>query len=450
MSSLMVSPSGIRGLVGESLTPELALNVGKSVGMILGKGPIICGGDTRVSYDCIFNAVISGLLAVGTDVISIGKVPTPTVQQAIRKHGAKGGIVVTASHNPIMWNGLKIMNETGSFLDSDQYKNFITHFESSSFDYKSWDKLGVLTEDTEALSDHIDLILEKIDVSAIRESGLKVLIDANNGAGAIANPLLLDQLGIEYKILNREPNGHFAHDPEPLKKNLGQIISTLESGQYDIGFVQDADADRLVILDETGRFIGEDYSLGLCIDYVLQYEKNKNKRNDIVVNLSTSKVIEDIAGLYGGTMHYTQIGEPNVTAKIKEVDAVIGGEGNGGVIYPEIGWGRDSLVGIVLALNYLAKSKKSVSTIVSGYPRYKMFREKLAVNNREDIPVFLNKVESSFNDFSINKEDGVKVSFPTGWVHVRPSNTEPIIRIFIEEQSEERGSKLLSQVLSLK
>ncbi len=449
MTSLMVSSSGIRGVVGSSLTPDIALSVGASFGTLIGKGPVILGGDTRVSYDCITASVVAGLLSVGTDVIQIGKVPTPTVQQLIKMHNAKGGLVITASHNPIIWNGIKLMNESGSFLSDAQYNQFISTYESKSYSFKPYNELGELSNDPMALEKHIDLILSKIDISAIKNSGINVLIDANNGTGALADPILLDQLGINYTIINNVPDGNFSHDPEPLEKNLTQIKNELAKGSYDIGFVQDADADRLVILDETGRFIGEDYSLALCVDYVLSYEKKNEPIKNVVVNLSTSNVITDIVKQKQGRIHQTKIGEPNVTAKIKEINAIVGGEGNGGVIYPEVGWGRDSLVGIVLALNYLAKTKRSVSEIVNSYPRYTMLREKLQVSHKSDIPELLTKIKDYYANYSLNQDDGIKVMMDTGWIHVRPSNTEPIIRIFIEQATQEKAESLLKDVLSL-
>jgi phosphomannomutase len=451
MKNLMISPSGIRGVVGESLTPQLALEVGMSFGNLMGKGPIVVGGDTRTSHDTYMAAVVSGLQAVGTDVISIGKVTTPTVQQLIKIHQAKGGIVITASHNPIIWNGLKLMNHTGSFLTDTEYDTFISYYENKTFKLSDWNNQGHLKHDPNALNSHVNLILSKIDTSIIKSSNLKILIDANNGAGALANPILLDKLGITYKILNSEPNGIFDHDPEPLEKNLTKIIEELKKGDYDIGFVQDADADRLVILDENGRYIGEDYSLAFCVDYILNYEQKARSTKDVVVNLSTSKIIEDIATNANAKIYQTKIGEPNVTAKLKELNAVVGGEGNGGIIYPTIGWGRDSLVGIVIALKYLAETKKTVSEIIKTYPQYKMVREKFTVNNKQEVSDFLTKVDNHFSkDFNLDKQDGVKVLFNTGWIHVRPSNTEPIIRIFIEEKSIERANDLFKEVISLK
>jgi phosphomannomutase len=445
MNSLIHSISGTRGIIGGNLHPSVALNIGIAFGTLIGKGPVIVGGDTRTSHAMLKSAIISGLTAVGTDVIDIGKVPTPTVQQMIKKYNAKGGIVVTASHNPVIWNGLKLMNDTGSFLTEPQFEEFNQVLNSTEAPLKAWDKIGNVTVVEDALEDHINLILAKIDPTSIQKAGLKVLIDPNNGAGCIADQILLDRLNVSHTILNRTPNGHFAHDPEPLKQNLSQIITELESGQFDIGFVQDADADRLVILDETGRFIGEDYSLAFCVDYILSEVKDTDKK--VVVNLSTSGVIDWVAKKHGATLTQTKIGETNVTQGIKDLGAQVGGEGNGGIIYPAVGWGRDSLVGIVIALKHLAEKKQKVSQIVATYPQFVMLREKQSLEKRDDVAPFLLKVKTAFPTASFNTLDGVKATLSDGWVHVRPSNTEPIVRIFIEAPTKERAEDYLKQVL---
>ena len=444
MKSLIMSASGTRGIVGENLHPKIALTIGMAFGSMSHRGTVIVGGDTRTSHDMLKSATIAGLLAVGVDVIDIGKVPTPTVQQLIRHYNAFGGIVITASHNPVIWNGLKLMNATGSFFEADEYDRFMELYTSENFRLATWEEQGKLHIEPHALHIHIDKILSVLDVTSIQNSGLRVLIDPNNGAGTQADHLLLQKLNVQFDILNNEPNGKFAHDPEPLKKNLSGIINALEKGGYDIGFVQDADADRLVILDEFGRFIGEDYSLGLCIDYILSQDTSQDRQ--VVVNLSTSQVIEDIANRHLATTHYTKIGETHVTQGIKQRQAVVGGEGNGGVIYPKVGWGRDSLVGIVIALKYLAESKKSVSQIVASYPNYVMLREKITLPDREQLSALLVTIESLFPKATINHKDGVKLSFDQCWVHVRPSNTEPIVRIFIEAPSLDEATVLWNKV----
>jgi len=447
MSTLIESISGTRAVVGDSLTPALIIKMGMAFGLMLGKGPVVVGSDTRTSHEMVVSLLKGALLSVGTDVIEIGIVPTPTVQQLIRHHKAAGGMVATASHNPIIWNGIKLMNREGSFLNDAEYEVFQTYMNKEQFPLADWKNLGVLSSDKKALEVHVNKIMEAVDVSALKTSGLRVLVDVNNGTGALADLVLFEKLGVEYELLNAEPNGLFSHDPEPLKKNLSAIIEKMKTGNYDIGFVQDADADRLVILDETGEFIGEDYSLGFCIDYILQQEKVAKK--EVVVNLSTSQVIEDIAKKHGATVVYTKIGETNVTQKLKQLQAVVGGEGNGGVIYPKVGWGRDSLVGIVIALKYLAESKKKVSEIVKDYPRYVMLREKIQVSTKDQVKISLDKIEKGYGQFKQNTEDGVKVWLAEGWLHVRPSNTEPIIRVFIEAPNNEKAQSTFEEVMAI-
>lgn len=447
MHDLIVSMSGFRGIVGDSLTPEVALRVATAFGQAVPEGPIVLGGDTRVSHDVMKHAVLTGLLGLGRKVIYIGKVPTPTVQQAISYYGASGGIVITASHNPAPYNGLKLMSQSGSFFDNDEYARFMSFYENYQPIYSEWDKSGSLIEDFSFLERHVDLILEKVDCSSVVSSGLKVLIDVNHGAGAVADPILLDKLGVKYDILYGEPSGRFSHSPEPVEQNLETLKTKMAAGGYDIGFAQDADADRLVILDEKGRFIGEDYSLAFCMNKVLDIHQAKNPA--IVVNLSTSLVINYIAELFGAKLYHTKIGESFVTQGIKAYNALVGGEGNGGVIYPTVGWGRDSLAGIALALVHLADAKKTVSQIVDTYPKYVMIRDKVELKSREFVAEFLAKMEKTFAGNDINKEDGVKLIFKDGWIHVRPSNTEPIIRIFVEAINKDIADKWMTQVKGL-
>lgn len=446
MKPLIMSMSGMRGLIGENLHPQVALNMAMAFGAYLKKGPVIVGGDTRVSYDMLHNAVISGLIAVGIDVIDIGKVPTPTVQHLIRYHNAAGGIVITASHNPIMWNGIKLMNGTGAFLDTAEYDQYSRYYQNlSEIKLVTWDKLGKVSHNPKALEIHVDAILSKLDISAIQSAGLKVLVDPINATGCMANPILFKKLNVQYEMINSDPTGVFAHDPEPIRANLGQMMKKMkEQGGFDIGFVQDADADRLVLFDEKGDFVGEDNSLAFGIDYILSTITDPIKK--VVVNLSTSMIIEEIAKKYGATVSYTKVGESNVTQGIKAINAQVGGEGNGGVIYPKVGWGRDSLVGMTIALKYLAESKKTVSEIVSQYPKFVMLREKIEVKNREEVQLLLQKAERTFQNSPVNRDDGLKFTFPGAWLHIRPSNTEAIVRIFIEAKTKEDAMQLLQKV----
>jgi phosphomannomutase len=447
MSSLIMSMSGMRAIAGDSLDPHMAMDMAMAYGTYIGKGPVILGGDTRVTYDLVEKAVLSGLVAVGTDVINVGRVLTPTVQQMIRQYNAKGGIVISASHNPIQWNGIKLMNGEAAFLTPEEYKNYIDLFEKKNFTLKPWNEVGQITEVSSAIDQHIDRILDAIDVSDIRDAGLKVIADPNNGAGALSNALLFEKLGVTYDIINHEPNGQFSHNPEPLKENLSELIACLSNGDYDIGFAQDADADRLVILDETGRFIGEDYSLAFCVDYVLGQKEVSDPK--VVVNLSTSLVVEAVAKTHGAETFYTVIGETNVTQGLRQRKAVVGGEGNGGVIYPKIGWGRDSMVGMVLALKYLAQSKKTVSEIVSTYPSFVMIRDKYTISSRDEVLPFLDKIKDHYASEKQDTQDGVKIIFNNKWLHVRPSNTEPIVRIFVEAPTQQEAQDLIDSAKAL-
>ncbi|MGE4170001.1 MAG: phosphoglucosamine mutase [Candidatus Margulisiibacteriota bacterium] len=444
MSKLIESISGIRGVVGDTLTPQVALETGIAFGRYLAGGTLIVGGDTRTSHDVYKSAVIAGLTAVGCKVIDIGKVPTPTVQQMIRHYSAQGGVIITASHNPAIWNGIKLMNHSGSFLTPTEYEAFQAIAKQPST-FQPWTAVGSVSVDTTALEKHIDHILSIIDPKPIQEAGLSAIVDPNNGTGCLANPILFEKLKVKATIINAEGNGLFAHDPEPLQKNLGQILDQAQSGRYDIGFIQDADADRLVILDEKGRFIGEDYSLGFCVDYLLNTLTTEPKK--VVVNLSTSLVIEAIAKRHGASVHYTKIGETNVTQGIRDLQAPVGGEGNGGVIFPKVGWGRDSLTGMVVALSYLATSQKTVSDIVGTYPAYTLLREKVAVETMDQVKTLIAKVEANLaaEPATIDRQDGLKFSFDKAWVQIRASNTEPIVRIFAEAPTPDQATSLLKK-----
>ncbi|NDC82628.1 phosphoglucosamine mutase [bacterium] len=446
----MMSMSGTRGVVGDTLTVEIALRTGLAYGTfwrsrhIGGDSPsIIVGGDTRTSHDTYKSAIISGILATGVNVIDIGRVTTPTVQQMIHRFSAIAGVVITASHNPVIWNGIKLMSGSGAFLDEVEYASFLAIYDAQLWSLADWSEQGTLTVDHSATQAHVEKIISLIDCSKIRASKLRVAVDANHGAGAVADPVLFASLGIDATIINAEPHGRFAHDPEPLESNLSQLKAAMASGAFDIGFAQDADADRLVILDQTGRFIGEDYSLAFCVDYILNSEQVTHP--SVVVNLSTSRILDWITDKHGGTLTATKIGESHVTQGIRTLGATVGGEGNGGVIYPRIGWGRDSLVGMVVALAHLADAKRSVSDIVSDYPQYVMLRDKIAVESRESVAHAIGVIKDRFSDFPQNLDDGVKVTLPNGWVHVRPSNTEPIIRLFVEANSASEAREIMTK-----
>jgi phosphomannomutase len=448
MSKLMLSSSGLRGIVGDHLTADQIDHFVRSFLAWLPEGPIVIGGDTRTSYTAMSNLVASICQLCGRNVILIGQVPTPTVQQMVRFHMAAGGIAVTASHNPEQWNGLKIINASGSFLSSEAFSTFFNMYQHKELaDYVDWSEQGTLIQHVTALQDHVSVIGAVLDMAALEKSTLKVLIDVNHGAAAVADPVLFKSLGVHVDYLYNTPDGKFSHAPEPLAENVSELCTRMKRGNYDIGFAQDPDADRLVIVDENGRFIGEDYSLAFCMDYFLATAKKENP--SIVVNLSTSNIIQYIATKYGATLYHTRIGEPNVTAKIKETEAIIGGEGNGGVILPEVGWGRDSLTGIVLALLHLQTTGQSVSEIIKAYPSYCMIRDKQPLESKADIQQKLEAVTNHYAKENINCDDGVKVSFKDSWVHIRPSNTEPIIRIFAEAPSKKEATTLVDAIKAL-
>lgn len=448
MEKVIMTASGTRAIIGENFTPQLAVTIAVAFGNWVSGGVVVVGTDTRTSHAMVKSAVISGLMATGVTVIDIGQVPTPTVQHAIRDHGADGGIVVTASHNPIQWNGLKLMNKTGSFLTASEFDSFMDQYRKETPQLSSWDKIGKITLDHRAIFRHIDRIVANFDISKIRNAGLRVLVDVNAGAGAVATPILLDRLGVSYTILNEAPDGRFAHNPEPVAENLTELITVMGKycgtpEAYDVGFAQDADADRLVVVDENGRFIGEDYSLGLCVDYLL----TDSPPGPVVVNLSTSQVIGHIAARHNCSIIYTKIGESHVTAGIRAHQAVVGGEGNGGVIYPKIGWGRDSLVGIVVVLMGLANRQQTVSQWVSRFPQWTMIRHKVAVKSQAEVNQWIESARGVYPDAIENTLDGLKLSWAHAWMHIRPSNTEPIIRLFVEAPTETEAREILNRVL---
>ena len=375
---------------------------------------------------------------MGSDVIDVGQLPTPTLQHAIRHHGAAGGIMITASHNPAVWNGLKLMDSSGSFLDTDAYTAYQAAY-ARTYTGVAWDKTGQLSQDTAAIQRHVDLIISQIILPDL--SNISILVDANHGTGCLATPVLLDKLGVRYTLLQSAADGLFSHPPEPLETHLGTIMRHMQSGDYSIGFVQDPDADRLVIIDETGRYIGEEYTLGLCLDQVL---RTAPAHQTIAVNLSTSHMIDDIAGRYNARVIRTKIGETHVTAALKNHKGLIGGEGNGGVIYTPVGWGRDSLTGIALILQGLAG--RSVSAWQQTLPRYYVTKKTLSQEYAwSDL---LARLDALFPNYTRDITDGVKYTGDHAWIQVRQSNTEPIIRVFAEATTQAQADSLVNQVLS--
>ena len=396
------------------------------------------------------NIVCGTLMGVGYDVINIGLATTPTTELAVTMSGAAGGIIITASHNPRHWNALKLLNEKGEFLTAADGAEVLTIADKEDFEYADVDRLGTYTEDDSFDARHIDAVmaLKLVDAEAIRAAKFKVAVDAINSVGGVILPKLFDRLGVEYTFLNAEPTGDFAHNPEPLERNLTSIMELMRGGGYDLGVVVDPDVDRLAFIDEKGKMFGEEYTLVSVADYVLS-----NTKGNTVSNLSSTRALRDVTEKHGGTYTAAAVGEVNVTTKMKEVGAVIGGEGNGGVIYPESHYGRDALVGIALFLSSIAQKKISVSQLRKTYPEYFIAKNRIDLKPETDIDAILAKVKEMYKDEQVNDIDGVKIDFPDKWVHLRKSNTEPIIRVYSEaatmEEADELGKKIMEVVYSM-
>ena len=462
--SLIKSISGIRGTIGgrtgDTLNPLDIVKFttayatfirrnggdGRDAGFNQNRPTIVVGRDARISGVMVDSIVCGTLMGMGFDVVNIGLATTPTTELAVSTLGADGGIIITASHNPRQWNALKLLNRDGEFLTASDGAQVLQLAETEDFEYAEVDALGHYINCDEADDWHIEdvLNLELVDKEAIKNAHFKVCVDAINSVGGIILPKLLDQLGVEYKILNGDPTGDFAHNPEPLEKNLSGIMDEMKTGQYDLGIVVDPDVDRLAFICEDGRMFGEEYTLVSVADYVL----SKTKGNT-VSNLSSTRALRDVTERHGGKYSAAAVGEVNVTTKMKEVGAVIGGEGNGGVIYPECHYGRDALVGIALFLSNLAHKGKKVSELREEYPNYFIAKNRIDLTPTTDIDAILNKVKEMFKDEQVNDIDGVKIDFADKWVHLRKSNTEPIIRVYSEAATMEEADALGKQLMQV-
>ncbi|WP_456075907.1 phosphoglucosamine mutase [Hoylesella nanceiensis] len=458
--TLIKSISGIRGTIGgkpgDTLNPLDIVKFTSAYATFIrrsGKSKsntIVVGRDGRISGDMVRNIVCGTLMGIGYDVVNIGMATTPTTELAVAMQQAAGGIIITASHNPRQWNALKLLNEKGEFLTAADGEEVLAIAEREDFEYASVDNLGKYTEDNSFNQRHIDSVLnlELVDREAIKNAHFKVLVDAVNSVGGIIMPQFLDALGVEYKILNGEPTGDFAHNPEPLAKNLGEIMGEMAKGGYDLGIVVDPDVDRLVFISENGEMFGEEYTLVSVADYVL----SKTPGNT-VSNLSSTRALRDVTERHGGKYTAAAVGEVNVTTQMKNVNAVIGGEGNGGVIYPESHYGRDALVGVALFLSHLAHKGCTASELKASYPEYFMAKNRIDLTPTADIDAILAKVKEVYSNEEIIDIDGVKINFANSWVHLRKSNTEPIIRVYSEastlQEAEELGEKLIAVVQSM-
>jgi phosphomannomutase len=449
LSKLMVSVSGIRGEVGSTLTPDVIQKYTAAFGTYLKGGAVIVGRDSRVSGPFVSQIVKGCLIATGCKVIDIGIVPTPTVQMAIEYHKAAGGIAITASHNPIQWNGLKFMDHNGRFLSPDTADKVYTMGEKNEYVLKQWSELGNEITDNQANTRHNDEILklEYIDSEKIKSKKFKVVLDCVNGAGGLIVPELLEKLGCETIVINGEPTGKFAHTPEPLSENLTELCEMVVKEKADIGFAVDPDVDRCAIVDNTGVAIGEEYTLALAVKLVLS-----QKMGRVVVNMSTSRASEDITKYYNGMFVRSKVGEINVAEKMLEIDAVIGGEGNGGVILPELHLGRDAPLAVAMTLQYLAEFDGTIHDLFLSLPQYKMVKAKVAIEGMDPDKV-LSTMADRYKNEQVDLLDGVKIDFKDSWVHLRKSNTEPIVRVMTEApdeiQAEQLASKFMNEVKGL-
>jgi len=454
--SLIKSISGIRGTIGgksgKGLSPiDIVKFTAAYATLMRSKQPaaqtIVIGRDARISGEMVRNLVTGTLMGMGLDVIDIGLATTPTTELAVTMEKAAGGIILTASHNPKQWNALKLLNEKGEFLNAYEGEEILQIAEKESFVFADVEHLGKLTTNTSYTQKHIEHVLSLglVDVDAIRKANFTVAIDAVNSVGGIVLPQLLKSLGVEEIIeLNTEPTGIFAHNPEPLPQHLTEIAEVMKIQKADVGFAVDPDVDRLAILTETGDMFGEEYTLVALTDYVLSQTPGNT-----VSNLSSTRALRDITQKYGYTHATSAVGEVNVVEKMRATNAVIGGEGNGGVIYPASHYGRDALVGIALFLTQLAKSGKKVSELRAEYPNYYMAKERLDLLPDADVGVLLDKIKKLYADYPINDIDGVKIDFPDRWVHLRKSNTEPIMRIYTEAPTPEEAEALAKSVMNV-
>ncbi len=452
--SLIKSISGIRGTIGgkpnENLTPIDVVQFVSAFITFLKKDEkpltIVIGRDARVSGEIINKLACSTLQSLGANVIDLGLSTTPTVEMAVVKHHADGGIILTASHNPMQWNALKLLNASGEFISAEDGKKVLEIIEKQEYTYAEVGLLGKYSSYEKAIDDHIDAILQLdlVKADAIRKANFSVVLDCVNSTGGIALPRLLERLGVQHvEVLNGEPTGIFAHNPEPLPQHLREISDRMKKGDFHVGFVVDPDVDRLAIINEDGTMFGEEYTLVAVADYVL-----RNKKGNTVSNLSSTRALRDVSQQHNVQYNAAAVGEVNVVAKMKETQAVIGGEGNGGVIFPELHYGRDALVGIALFLSLMAETGKDCSDIRRQFPNYVISKNKIELRPGMDVPRILQHIAEKYSHYEVNTIDGVKIDFENGWVHLRSSNTEPIIRIYAESSTETLAENMANKIIS--
>lgn len=453
--TLIKSISGIRGTIGgkpnQNLTPIDAVKFATAYAVWLQERhpnkrlKVVVGRDARISGKMVSSLVLNTLVGMGIDVVNVSLSTTPTVEVAVTMEQADGGIIITASHNPKQWNALKLLNEKGEFINDLEGKRILEIAENESFEYAFIDDLGTYDKKRDYMEKHIDLVLKLklVDVEAVKNAKFKVVVDAVNSSGGVVIPQLLEKMGVEVVKLYCEPNGEFPHNPEPLKEHLTDISELVVTEKADLGIVVDPDVDRLALVNEDGSMFGEEYTLVAVADYILS-----RTPGNTVSNLSSSRALRDVTEKYGQKYTASAVGEVNVVSEMKAQNAVIGGEGNGGIIYPESHYGRDSLVGVALFLTHLAKSGKTCLQLRKTYPDYYMSKNKIELTDGFDVDGLLEKFAQKHQNESVNTIDGVKIDFATEWVHLRKSNTEPIIRIYTESRTQEAADALALRILS--
>jgi phosphomannomutase len=444
MGTLMTSISGIRGIVGDGLEPEVIIKYTIAYADFIGSGKVVIGRDARITGEMVNQITTGTLLAKGIDVIDIGICPTPTVQFNVKKLKANGGIAISASHNPNEWNALKLLNGTGQFLSPDEYNQMQKYLNDGKPQYRSWDKVGEWTEYSKGIQNHVDAIFDLgiIYLDEIRKKKFKVVLDCVNGAGSYVLPEFLKEFGCEIIEVDCEKTGIFPRLPEPLPENLTETMKKVKETKADLGIVVDPDVDRLVLITDKGEPFSEENTIVQVVQFVLS-----RKKGDVVVNLSTTRAVDDVAAKYCCKVFRSPVGEANVVKKMKEIKAVIGGEGSGGVIFPELHYGRDALVGIALTLQHLTDFGKPLSKLKEELPQYFISKKKIELTTNPD--AMIQKLTEKFSDQTTNTDDGLRVDFEDHWVHFRKSNTEPIVRIITEAKTKDEAESLSEKYLGI-
>ena len=442
-SELIVSVSGVRGIVGDGLTPEVATRFAAALGTYLGGGRVVVSRDSRPSGEMLKHAVLAGLLSTGCVVEDIGIAPTPTVGVAVRRLGAAGAVQITASHNPAPWNGLKLFGPDGAVLSAEQGRQVQAIYETGAYARVGWDRIGSVGVPPDVLDEHLRLVLDQVSVASIASAGFRVFLDANAGAGGPLGVRLLQELGCEVVQHQCEPTGQFAHDPEPIPAHLVDVAPWVKQTGCAVGFVLDPDSDRVALIDETGECVSEELTATLAAKYRL-----RQGGGPVVVNMSSSRATQDVAAAAGCSFHRSAVGEANVVEVMRSVGAVLGGEGSGGVIDPRVGWVRDPFIGMALILSLMAEERTPFSRIVADLPRYAMLKTKFTLP-REKLVGALAAVQQKWPTASANGLDGLRLDGPDWWLHVRPSNTEPVVRVIAEAPTAERARQLCDEAGAL-